>query len=107
MSLDDKLRSSSLETYATLDADNGVAYVGIAANGIRGTDLLDLLNGLDLVIELLTVDGSDLTFLEGNLQSGLLLFGSDMLQISLFGQSLCGIKQFATTNAGTPDAYII
>ena len=68
MGLDDQLRSSGLKTYTSLDADDRVAYVRIAADGIAGTNLLDLLDGLDLVIEVLTIDSDNLTFLELDLQ---------------------------------------
>ena len=67
MSLDDKLRSGSLETYTALDADNGVAHVAVAADGIRGSYFFYLLDGSNLVVEFLVVDSYNLTLLEGNL----------------------------------------
>ena len=107
MRFDNELRGCSLEAYATLNTDDGVAHVGITTDGIRSTNLLDLLDGLNLIIELFTIDSHDLTFLESNLQRSLLLFGSDVLQIGVFGQSLGGIKQLTTTDTGAPDTYII
>ena len=64
MGLDDEFGCCCLETYTTLDAYDGVAYVGIAADGVRGTNLLNLLDSLDLVVKVLTVDTNDLTLLK-------------------------------------------
>jgi hypothetical protein len=66
--LDNQLRSGGFKAYTSFDADNRVAYVRIAADGVAGTNLLDLLDGLDLVVEVLTVDSDNLTFLELDLQ---------------------------------------
>lgn len=63
-----RLRSSGLKAYTSFDADDRVAYVRIAADGIAGTNLLDLLDSLDLVVEVLTVDSDNLAFLELYLQ---------------------------------------
>ena len=43
--LDDQFRCGGFEAHTTLDADDGVAYIGITANSVGGTDLLDLLDG--------------------------------------------------------------
>ena len=67
MSLDNQFRSGGLKSHTTLDTDDGIAHVAIATNGIRSTNLFNLLDGGNLIIKLLTVDGHDLTFLEGNL----------------------------------------
>ena len=68
MGLDNQFGSSSLETYTALDAYDGVAYVGIASNSIRCTNLLNLLDGFHFVCVLFAIDGNNLTFIEGNLQ---------------------------------------
>ena len=107
MSLDNQFRSGGLETYTTLDADNRVAYVSVTANGIAGTNLLNLLDSLNLIVELFTIDGNNLTLVESDFQQALILLGSDMLQISLFRQTLCGVEELTTTDAGAPDAYIV
>ena len=105
--LDDQLRSSGLKTYTTLDTDDGVTHIGITTDGIRGTDLLDLLDSLHLVIEMLSIHGHDLSLLKLDLQQRLLLRIGDMLQISLLGQTLGRIKQLTTADAGTPDADVV
>ena len=107
MCLDNQFGSCSLETYAPLDADNGIAYVGIAANGVRGTNLLNLLDGLDLVIEVLAVNTDYLTLLELDFQQSFLFLGCHVLQIGLLGQTLCGVEQLATADTGTPNTYVI
>ena len=84
--LDNELRSSSLEAYTALDADDGIAHVGVAADGVAGTNLLNLLDGFDAVVELLAVDTDDLTLFELNLQQLFLLLGSDVLQVGLLRQ---------------------
>ena len=81
--------------------------VGIASNGIRSTNLLDLLDGLDTVVELLTINTNNLALFELNLQQRLLLFGCHVLQVGILRKSLCGVEQFATTDAGTPDTYVV
>ena len=107
MCLDDQFRSCSLEAYTPLDADDGVANVGIAPDGIRSTNLLYLLDGLDTVVELLTVYTNNLTLFELNLQQRLLLLGCHVLQVGILRKPLCGVEQFATTDAGTPDTYVV
>ena len=106
MGLDDEFRRSCLKAYATLDTDNGVAYVGITADGIAGANLLNLLDGLDTVVELFAVDSDDFALVEGNLQQGVFL-GGDVLQVSIFRQTLSRVKEFTAADAGTPDAYIV
>ena len=85
MGLDDELGCSGLKTYTTLDADDSVTHVGIAADGVAGTNLLNLLDGFDLVIKLLAIDGNNLALVKGNLQQRLVLLGGDMFQIGFFG----------------------
>ena len=60
-----------------------------------------------MVVELLAIHGNNLALLELNLQQRLLLRVRYMLQISLLGQSLCGVEQLAATDTGTPDADVI
>ena len=60
-----------------------------------------------MIVEFLAIHGYNLALLELNLQQRLLLRVGDVLQISLFRQTLCGVKQFATTDRGAPDADII
>ena len=104
--LDDQLWCGSLEAHTALDADDGVADVAVAADGIAGADLLNFLNGFHLVVEMLAVDGVYLTLLEGDTQLGFRLLGSDMLQIRTLGQPLCRVKELATADARAPDADI-
>ena len=107
MGFDDEFGSGGLEAYTSLDADDGVAHVGIAANGIGGTNLLNLLDGSHLIVIRFIVHGYNLTLVEGDAQQGFLLLCGDMLQISLFRQSLGGVEQFATADAGAPDAHVV
>ena len=107
MSLDDEFRCSGLEAHAALDADDGVAHVGVAADGVGGTNLLNLLDGFNFIVEVLTVDADYLTLLELNLQQGFGFLGGDVLQVSVLGQALRGVEQLAAANAGAPDAYVI
>ena len=67
MSLDNQFRSGGLKSYTTLDTDDGIAHVAVTSNSIGSTNLLNFLDGGNLIIKLLAVDGHDLTFLEGNL----------------------------------------
>ena len=106
MCLDDKLWCSSLKAYASLYADDGVAYVGIAADGIAGANLLDALDSLDGVVEGLVVDTYNLALVKLYLEQCILL-GSDMFEVSFFGQSLSGVEQLASADAGAPDAYVV
>ena len=68
MSLNNQFRSSGLETYATLNADDGVTHVGITSNSVRSTDLLYFLDGLDPVVKVLAIHANNFAFLELNLQ---------------------------------------
>ncbi len=106
MCLDDELRCCGLEAHASLDADDGVAHVGIAADGIRGTNLLNALYGADAVVEVLAVHTHYLTLLERYLQQRVLL-GGDVLQVGLLGQALRGVEKLAAADAGAPDAHVV
>ena len=106
MCLDDQLGSGSLKAYTTFNADDGVADVTVAANSIRSTDFLNLLDGFNLVIKVLAVDGDNLSLLESDFQGRFFLLGG-MFEISVFGQSLCRIQQFTAANACAPDTYIV
>ena len=106
MSLNDELGSRGLETHAPLDADDGVTHVAIAAYGVGRSYFLYLLYGRYLVVILLVVDGYDLSLLEGDAQQAFLLLG-DMLQVSLLGQPLRGVKYLATADAGAPNTHVV
>ena len=107
MSLYNQFRRSGLEAYASFDADNRVAHVAVAADGIRRTNLFNLLNSLYLVVELLPVHRNNLALLERNLQLSLFFFGCNVLQISLLGQSLCRVEQLAAADTRSPNAHIV
>ena len=107
VSLDDELRSCSLESYTTLDTDDGITHVAVATDGVRSTNLLNLLDGSNLVIKLLAVDRHDLTLLEGNLQFSLFFLGSNVLQISLLRETLGWVENLTTADTGSPDTYVI
>lgn len=102
-----RLWCGSLEANASFDADNGIANIAVAAYGIAGTNLLNLLNGFHLIVEVLAVDSVDLAVLEGDAQLSLGLLGRDMLQIGTLGQSLRRVEQFAAADACAPDAYVV
>ena len=68
MCFDDELRGCGLETYTTLDANDGVAHIGITTDGIRGTNLLDFLDGFHAIVIFLSVDTNDLALFKLNLQ---------------------------------------
>ena len=107
MSLDDELRSCSLESYTTLDTDDGVTHVAVATDGVRSTNLLNLLDGCNLIIKLLAVDSHNLTLLEGNLQFSLFFLGSNVLQVSLLWKTLGWVENLTTADTGSPDTYVI
>ena len=107
VSLDDELRSCSLESYTTLDTDDGVTHVAVATDGVRSTNLLNLLDGCNLIIKLLAVDSHNLTLLEGNLQFSLFFLGSNVLQISLLRKTLGWVENLTTADTGSPDTYVI
>ena len=105
--LNDDLRSSGLEAYPPLDTDDRVTHIAVAADGIACTDLLNLLNGFHLVIEMLAIDSLDLTFLESDTQLCLRLLRRDMFQISALRQTLGRIEKFTATDTRAPDTYIV
>ena len=107
VSLDDELRSCSLESYTTLDTDDGVTHVAVATDSVRSTNLLNLLDGCNLIIKLLAVDSYNLTLLEGNLQLSLFFLGSNVLQISLLWETLGWVENLTTADTGSPDTYVI
>ena len=88
VSLDDQLRSSGLEAHATLDADDGIANIAVAADGIARANLFNLLDGFHLVAERFAVDCRNLSLVEGDFQQRFGLLGGDVFQVSLFGQAL-------------------
>ena len=61
---DNQHRSGSLEPYTSFDTDNRIAYVHVAPDSVRGTDLFYFLDGFDFVIEHFTVDGTEFSILE-------------------------------------------
>ena len=107
MRLDDQFGSGSLKAHTSLDAYDGIAHVGIATNGVRGPYLFYLLDGSHLVVEVLIVHSHNLALVEGYLERGFGLLGGYVLQVSLLRQSLCSVEQFASADAGAPDAHII
>ena len=107
VSLDDQLRSSGLEAHATLDADDGIADVTVAADGIARANLFNLLDGFHLVAESFAVDCRNLTLVEGDLQQRFWLLGGDVFQVSLFRESLRGVEKLAAADARSPDAYVV
>ena len=107
VSLNDELRSRSLESYTPLDTDDGVTHVAVATDSVRCTNLLNLLDGSHLVIKLLAVDSYNLTLLEGNLQLSLFFLGSNVLQISLLRKTLGWVENLTTADTGSPDTYVI
>ena len=107
VSLDDELRSCSLESYTTLDTDDGITHVAVATDGVRSANLLNLLDGSHLIIKLLAVYSHDLTLLEGNLQFCLFFFGSNVLQVSLLWKTLGWVENLTTADTGSPDTYVI
>ena len=64
MCLDDELRCCCLKAYTTLDAYDGVADVAVATYGVACSYLFNFLDSLDLIVELLSVDGCYLALLE-------------------------------------------
>ena len=54
-----------LEAHTPLDADDGVAHVEVASDGVRCPYFLYLLYGGYLVVKLLTVYGHDFALLKG------------------------------------------
>ena len=106
MSTDDEHGSSGLEAHATLDADDGVAHMTVATDGVAGAYLLDLLYGLYLIVELLSVDGADFSLLEANLEL-FRTFLCRMLQVSAFGQTLFRVEYLAAADAGTPQTDVV
>ena len=107
VSLDDELWSGSLESHATLDTDDGVAHVAVATDGVGCTNLFNLLDGSNLVVEFLSVHGYYLALVECNLQCGFLFLGGHVLQIGFLGQSLCRVEQLATTDTCTPNTHVV
>ena len=79
MGFDDKLRSGCLKPYTPLDTNDGVAHVSVAADGVRSTNLLNFLNGGNLVVECFVVDCHYLALVECDFQYSLLFLGGDML----------------------------
>ena len=107
MSLDDELGRCGLEAHAALDADDGVADVAVATDGVAGADRLNLLYGLHLIVEMLAVDGVDLALFERDAQLGLRLLGGDMLQVSALGQTLRRVEKLTAADARAPDADVV
>ena len=105
--LDDKLRCCCLEAHTAFDADDGVANVAVAANGVRSANLLNLLYGGNLVVKLLAVNSHNLALLKRDLKLCLLILGGDVLEISFLGQTLGGVENLATADAGAPDAHVV
>ena len=104
--LDNQFWSGGLKAHASLYTYYSVAHVAVAADGVGCANLLYLLYGLHLVVKHLTVDSLYLALFKRNLQQRLLLLGH-VLEISLLGQSLCRVEQFAAADARAPDAHVV
>ena len=103
---DDKHRSGSLETYATLDADDGVAYVAVTTDAVSSADFLNSLDGLYLVVIFCSVDRYQFTLLETELQ-GLRTFLGWVLQVCALRQALLRVEYLATADRCAPDTYVV
>ena len=106
MSTDNQHRGGGFETYAAFDTDNCVAHMHVTADTVSGADLFYLLDCFDRVIEFLIVDSFQFSFFESQAE----LFAAFLFyvfQVSCFGQPLCGVEDFTTTNRGTPQTYVI
>ena len=80
-------RRSCLEAYAAFNANDCVAHVHVATDSVRSGYGLNLLNGLHLVGERLSIDGRYLAFLKAYL-NGLRACFRDLLQIGAFRKPL-------------------
>ena len=94
---DDQHRSCSLKAHAALDADDGVTHVAVTAYCICGANLLNLLDGLDAVIELLAVYGYELALLKAQAQN-LRSFLGGMLKICALGQTLFAVQDLTAAD---------
>ena len=102
----DEHRSCSLETYTTLDADDGITYVTVATYGVCGTNLFDSLNSLDLIVVLLSVYTTEFALLETKFQKCWFVL-CRVLQICRLRQSLGRVQNLTTTNRRTPYTYVV
>ena len=106
MCADDEHWSCSFETHTSLDADDGVAHMAVAANGVCGTDFFHLLNGFDFIVEFFAVHTAQFTFLETEFQEFWTFFRW-VLQISRLWQALVGVENLTTTDAGSPNTHVV
>ena len=63
--LNNKVWSSRLESYATLDTDDGIANVDIATNAVRTCNGVKRVDSLNWVRVSFSVDSLQLALLEG------------------------------------------
>ena len=88
MGADDEHRCCCLESYAALDADDGVAHMAVAADSILCSDFLNGLNGLHMVCVFSAIHRAEFAFLESQSQD----FGAFLcwvFQVGRLGQTLC------------------
>ena len=78
----------------------------VAADAVGGADFLHAADGGYGVVEAFAVDGLQFAVLEGEAQ----LFGAfllHLLEVSLLGQALGRVEDFAAADAGAPDADVV
>ena len=106
MCCDDQHRSGRLEAYTSLDTDDRIAYVHVTTDTVCRTNLLDLLDRRDLILEHLAIHGIDLTLLK--LDAELLAAGlRHLFQVGALRQSLLGIQDLTTADRGTPQPDVV
>ena len=103
---DDEHGCCCLETYTPLDAYDGVAHMAVTTDGVCGANLLNGLDGLNLIFIASAVDGYQLTLFETELQQ-LCAFLGGVLQVCALGKALCAVENLTTADAGTPDTHVV
>ena len=64
MRFDDDDRSSGLETHSSFNPDYGIAHMNVTANAIRLNNCIKFTDAFQRIIERLTIDINELSFME-------------------------------------------
>src|SRR5690606_5798570 len=105
MGLDDHHRSRGLESDASFNTNDRVAYMDVTANSIGACDLLQVLYGIYGVVELTVVDGQEFALVKSQ-HDFLASVARQLGRKSALGKHAQWIERFLAADGRSPDPLV-